>query len=178
MIREKRLLSIDPGLSSGGAVLSYTESSAPRLVDAWQVDGGVEGLLELLMNSSLYGNGFLDPTIAHTIVEKFNARNTNGFSYTTASLEPLRCEGALIALEIGDEYVQPPQQYIAGGTGKADKKKRQHRLLKELGFYVTGSMLGSKDADDARSAIAHGLGWLMRNGHKPTYELITGRTNK
>jgi len=112
------------------------------------------------------------------VVEKFNARQMSGFSYTTASLEPLRCEGFLTAVHLdeggqGLTWVQPNQQYIAGGKGKADKKKRQHRMLKDLGFYRTGKDFGTPDADDFRSALAHGLGYLIRSGHEPTYRLVS-----
>src|SRR5699024_3574673 len=95
------------------------------------------------------------------------------FSYTTASLEPLRCEGVLVAHDLPDEYVQPAQQYIAGGKGKAERKKRQHALLRDTGFYRTGKDLDAPDADDYRSAVAHALSWLMRTGHKPTYDLVS-----
>lgn len=116
------------------------------------------------------------------IAEKFTARNTRGFSYTTASLEPLRGEGALIALGLIPDYGEsktpqwrdPKYQYLVGGKDKADKKKRLHRFLKDSGFYVTGGMLGAADADDARSAIGHGLAYIARElNHEPTFDLIS-----
>ena len=168
---DKYLLSIDPGLSTGVALLKYTDETAPELVQAWQVGGGAEAL-----NDWVVGRW---PSIEYSsrsvavIAEKFNARNTGGFSYTTASLEPLRCEGVLLARDLPDTYVQPPQQYLVGGSSKAEKKKRQHRFLKESGFYRTGKDLDAPDADDYRSAAAHALAYLMRTGHKPTYNLVT-----
>lgn len=168
----KYILSIDPGKSTGVALLSYDDTSVPELVQAWQFDGGAEELHEWVCDwfeTTAWG----DSQATRFIVEKFNARNTGGFSYTTASLEPLRCEGVLVAHDLPDEYVQPAQQYIAGGTGKADKKKRQHRMLKDLGFYRTGKDLDAPDADDFRSACAHALSWLMRTGHKMTYDMIS-----
>ena len=207
------ILSIDPGLSSGVALLSYTDDTTPKLVKAWQFKGGADALntwiddhfdmdgwdphndepnrrgmclwkqrVQAFLDESHerydpdLDDYVTDPPNLTIIAEKFNARNAVGFSYTTASLEPLRCEGVLVGTGLGEfvKYVQPPQQYIAGGGGKADKKKRQHRLLKDLGFYVTGKGLDAPDADDARSAIAHALGYLVRSGHKPTYEMIAG----
>ena len=120
------------------------------------------------------------------IAEKFTARNTKGFSYTTASLEPLRGEGALIALGLMPDYTvaekrwrDPSLQYFAGGTGKAERKKRQHAFLKANGFYRTNSDFPdspTKDgADDFRSATAHGINYIARElKHEPTWNMITG----
>lgn len=172
----KHLLSIDPGLSTGIALLKYTDDTPPELDKVWQFKGGADALNEWVAGwwPSIE---YLSPSVT-VIAEKFNARNTAGFSYTTASLEPLRCEGVLVAFGLPDDYVQPTQQYIAGGKDKADKKKRQHALLKRLGLYVTGKTVNAPDADDVRSAIAHGLGFLVRRGHKPTYEMLSEANNE
>lgn len=118
------------------------------------------------------------------ICEKFTARNTKGFSYTTASLEPLRCEGALIDRSIMPDYTvaekrwrDPSLQYFSGGTGKAERKKRQHAFLKANGFYRTGADFPdspTKDgADDFRSATAHGINYIARElKHEPTWDMI------
>lgn len=113
------------------------------------------------------------PTV---LVEKFNARGSAnaGFSYTSKSLEPLRIEGALIAMGIPITWVQPPQQYFLPGSSKAEKKKRQHAWLKENGFYIAPKDVGCSDADDARSALAHCISYLRRQKHKPTLELFRG----
>lgn len=167
----KYLLSIDPGLSSGLALLKYDDDTEPELGAAWQFGGGAEPLNDWIVDQW--------PLIEYSsqsvavIAEKFNARNTGSFSYTTSSLEPLRCEGVLVAHGLPDTYVQPPQQYFAGGKGKADKKKRQHAALKDMGYYVTGTMVDSADADDVRSAISHGLAYLSRTGHRPTYTMLS-----
>ena len=108
------------------------------------------------------------------LVEKFNARGSANkrFSYTTKSLEPLRVEGALIARDVPITWVQPQQQYGFGGKDKAEKKKRQHAWLKENGYYVAPKAVGSKDADDVRSALAHAILWLRRQKHQPTRDLF------
>ena len=191
------ILSIDPGVSTGATLISYDAETVPKMVSSWQFRGGAEALNEWVSENFLgladgddgvafrLPSGSIASTAHHLdligswapnltiIVEKFNARNTRGFSYTTDSLEPLRCEGVLIGRGIPHEYVQPPQQYIAGGTEKADKKKRQHRLLKDTGYYRTGKDLESPDADDFRSSAAHALGYLARNGHRPTHDMIS-----
>lgn len=201
------VLSIDPGLSTGIALLSYEEDSPAELVQGWQFTGGVEGLVRWL--DSHWTNDLWDsyndepsyPTFntsgrdlylraseegewpherVRIISEKFTARNTRGFSYTTASLEPLRGEGALIALGLMPDYTvaekryrDPALQYFSGGSGKAERKKRQHSFLKANGFYRTGGDLGTADADDFRSACAHGIAYIARElKHRPTWDMI------
>lgn len=187
------VLSIDPGLSSGIALLSYEEDSPAELVEAWQFTGGVAGLLDwtdIHMTLSVHDldedvdfvgiSGWPGWVRFTAIAEKFTARNTRGFSYTTASLEPLRGEGALIALGLMPDYTvaekrwrDPALQYFAGGSGKAEKKKRQHAFLKANGFYRTGKDFGTADADDYRSAASHGIVYIARElKHKPTFEWL------
>lgn len=193
------VLSIDPGLSTGIALLSYAKDSPAELVQGWQLIGGIKGLLNWYVQQISNGidlgicvgadfepspvSWWLDETDEEdttVITEKFTARNTRGFSYTTASLEPLRCEGALIALGLMPDYTvaekrwrDPSLQYFAGGTGKAERKKKQHAFLKDNGFYRTGKDLGTADADDYRSAASHGINYIARElKHRPTFDRI------
>lgn len=192
------ILSIDCGVSTGIALIGYEPDSAPTLEGAWQFSGGVAGLKkwvsqhfnldpdisgEHLDDTQYFFHPWHKPTV---ICEKFNARNNGSFGYTTASLEPLRCEGALIALGLMPDYDpkekryrDPKLQYLVGGKDLAEKKRRQHAFLKNVGFYRTNKDFPdspSKDgADDFRSACAHGLAYLAREvGHKPTWDLIRG----
>ena len=231
MFLTEYVLSFDPGVSTGVALLGYNEVEPAYLIKAWQFSNGVSGLLSWLGEhwresywDSEWGtqypptlwlpelgpdkqyfwagstfedsfnpeNGDYEMAEAErgnltVICEKFTARNTNGFSYTTVSLEPLRCEGALIAKSVMDDYANgnarwrdPSMQYLVGGKDLADKKKRQHAFLGESGFYVTGRKdLGAPNADDARSAIAHGLTYIYRVlEHKPTYNLVSQWTKE
>lgn len=216
------ILSIDPGLSSGLALIAYNEERV-WLEGAWQFGDGVAGLISWIKDNwceyywdfewmSEHASGLkhpgsryrvladveitdtrydpdtdddievvLEKKVLTVIAEKFTARNTQGFSYRTDALEPLRCEGALIALGLMPDYTvaekrwrDPAVQYLVGGTGKADKKKRQHKFLKDSGFYRTGKDLGTPDADDFRSAAAHGIAYLAKElKHEPTFELLT-----
>lgn len=200
------VLSIDPGLSTGIALLSYDTNTPAELVQGWQFSGGVAGLMAWLTNhtyeyiegcevfSVLPSGPYIVPreglilgtpssewALSVTVIsEKFTARNTQGFSYTTASLEPLRCEGALIALGLMPDYTvaekrwrDPSLQYFAGGTGKAERKKKQRLFLKTNGFYQTGKDFGTADADDFRSACAHGINYIARElKHRPTFDMI------
>lgn len=199
------LLSIDPGKSTGIALLGYDDNSM-ALEAAWQFPAGASGLIEFLARHSMRFNGedtihfswglgwtergFETPSTATTmdritvIAEKFTARNTRGFSYTTDSLEPLRCEGVLLALGLMPDYSvgekrwrDPGLQYLVGGKDRATKKKRQHQFLKDSGFYHTGKDLGSPDADDYRSAASHGIAYLARElKNKAAFKLITDWT--
>lgn len=169
------VFALDPGVSNGAAVLSVEKDEPSILVAGFQRAGGVVGLLGLVGDLRPFGEGVW-------ICEKFTARNTRGFAYTTSSLEPLRCEGALIALGLMPDYTpsekryrDPSLQYFSGGSGKAERKKRQHAFLKANGFYKTGKDFGTADADDFRSAAAHGIAYIARElKHKPTFDMLAG----
>lgn len=182
----KYILSIDPGVSTGIALIGYAPDSYPTLEGAWQFTGGAEALKQWVLvhfQGPSWGWNFGGrPHLPVTVTaEKFTARNTRGFAYTTASLEPLRGEGVLIALDLMPDYIpkkkrwtDPRLQYLVGGKDLADKKKRQHAFLKANGFYKTGKDFGTPDADDFRSAAAHGIAYLARElHHKPTFELLS-----
>jgi len=181
------LLSLDTGISTGVSLLSYTEDTVPALEGAWQFSGGADSLRDWLdsaplpqssRGASFYGiAGTIRNTGTDIICEAFTARNPRGYHYTTSSLEALVGVGVLIDRRLVDReskrYRDPNYQYLVGGSDLKDKKRRMHRFLKESGFYVTGKQLGAPDADDARSAIAHGLAYLAREGHTPTFGLIS-----
>lgn len=184
----KTLISIDPGMSTGIAVGTYSDTEPFKLTHFFQIEGGVEGFIENVTSGrNGYGDKlvyvrlpnqgrlrvcFGDKAVLTVIAEKFTARPTglSGFSYRTEALEPLRVEGAMLALGLNPHWVSPPQQYFSGGDGKAKKKQAQHRWLKENGLYVTGKMVGCDNADDVRSAIAHAIAFLVRQKHRPTIE--------
>lgn len=193
----KTLISIDPGLSSGVIAGTYSDEEPFRVTHAFQIEGGVEGFLESVWHFEgaseiYYGNHkFLqfpegDPIQltpeswtgrAQFIVEKFTARSVSagGFSYRTRDLEPLRVEGAILALGIEPQWMNPAQQYILGGKSLQEKLKNRNAWLKEhaeLGYYLTGKSVGQGDANDARSALSHCISWLRRNKHQPTLELF------
>lgn len=179
------VLSIDPGISTGISLIRFPADEAPELVDAWQFTGGAMALRGWVKHHDYYSHGPTDRIIS----EKFTARNTKGFSYTTDALEPLRGEGVLIALGLMPDYSPkikewraPTLQYLVGGEDLADKKKRQHAFLKDIGFYRTNKDFPdspAKDgADDFRSSAAHGLNYGARVlKHEPTFTLMTEWSN-
>ena len=204
----KTLISIDPGVSTGIAIGTYSDTEPYKLTHYFQITGGVEGFLErfhydeideldyltiknpvpLSPGEAMYGffssTGYDQLTdteyVPFTIlVEKFTARSVSQgeFSYRTRDLEPLRIEGAILAMGIKPTWVSPPQQYFSGGEGKAKKKQAQHKWLKEHGLYVAPKDVGSADADDVRSAIAHSISYLRRSRHMPTINHYFPRGN-
>lgn len=180
---DKYVLSIDPGKSSGISLVAYNDREI-WLEDAWQFGGGTEELVNWVEK---YEVGPYDTLwFKHVRIERdtviceaFTARNTQGFSYTTDSLEPLPAIGALISLGLVDRldksrYRDPKYQYLVGGKDKADKKKRLHKFLKDSGFYVAPSAVDSPDADDVRSSIGHALAYLQREvKHRGVHDLVT-----
>lgn len=171
------LLSIDPGTSSGFALGYFSDDEPYRLVQAFQVTGGAVGLRDFLLSIALYSSTEHRPSYdvepRVTICEKFTARQP----LTRKMEEALKAEGWLEAERRMPRHADKPSlwgdpaaQYFAGGKDKAEKKKRQHAWLKEHDLYVTGSMVGQPNADDARSAIAHAIAYLRRIDHRPTLE--------
>lgn len=167
----KTLISIDPGVSSGIAVLEYDDCCPPRLVHVEQFTGGTEALIER-------ANGICTRyPEAHIICEDFTARNNGSFGYTTASLEPLVSIGALVAMGLigrkdRNQMCAPALQYFLPGKTLAEKKKKRRIWLAENGFKVMPKDVGQPDADDVRSAISHGIAWLRRQKHFPTLSLF------
>lgn len=175
------LVSIDPGKSSGVAVIQF-DSHSVYLSSAYQTSGGVSGFRSLLDTvQSEWGEA--DPI---WISEKFSPRPGKGFSLGLDSTLPLVCEGVLIDRGILPEYMagerhwrSPSMQYLVGGSTLSDKRKRQAKFLKDSGFYRTGKDFGTPDADDFRSATAHGLAYLARElKHKPTFQMISDWVEK
>lgn len=212
----KTLISIDPGLSTGLIIGTYSDTEPLRVTHAFQIEGGVEGFLknirvthgedwnlhsygvmhlpgmksvELYRYEMYYHEGWDECEEDHecpeevrsknvtVLAEKFTARGSAnaGFSYRTDALEPLRVEGAILALGIKPTWVSPQQQYFMGGDSKSEKLKNRNAWFKEhkdLGYYITGKDVGYKDADDARSALAHCISFLRREKHLPTLGLF------
>lgn len=179
------------------ALLSYDVDTVPELVQGWQIGGELAGFLDWTETNLALSVHDYDETTDFvgisdwpgwvpftTVAEKFQPINHSNYALTTASVEPLRIEGAMVALGMMPDYTveekrwrRPVDQYLFGGKTKAEKKKRMHSALKDLGMYRTGKDLGAPDADDFRSACSHALSYLARVvKHKPTWGLIQSWT--
>lgn len=104
----KYLLTLDTGMSFGATLGSYSETEPYERLAFWQQDGGLDGFLEWLDRYHYPDEGYgawwdfpeagiqrLQPTTF--VVEKFVPLATDR-AFRTDELEPLRFEGALIAL--------------------------------------------------------------------------------
>jgi len=220
----KYLVSIDPGMSTGVTVGTYSDTDPYTLLNAYQIEGGVEGFLEFVdvrdgetfpdekyYTCVSFGKPFTEGGSSYYLVEevfqecewqadtrcdededgskhqcydtfvtspttvvaeKFTARGSgNAFSYRTNALEPLRIEGALLALGLEPSWQYPQNMYFMVPSGfKGNKKSLAHKWLKDNGLYVSPKDVGCKDADDVRSSILHALVYMRKIGHKPTLE--------
>lgn len=192
MTDTRYILSLDPGKSSGVALLSYGDHPV-ELVQAWQPEGGLMGLVEWFRDhteDSPFFTGWVLPELGEVgyfydeaptvICEKFVPLSGGGFSQTLDSTEPLRIEGALVWEGLMPDYSaaekrwqRPNAMYRYGGQSLAEKKKRARAFLKANDLYVMPKDLGTKDSNDAMSATLHGVAYLATTvKHKPTWELI------
>lgn len=178
-------LTIDPGKSTG-TCLWRADDAGFKVIERWQFTGGAEMLHQWLSNnvfiederpavSDEHGNTvYLDALV----VEKFTPHDNEGFSLTIDSVEPLVCEGVLIAHDLLPfiEWGQPSQQYFMGAsTLTLKEKKRLARVfLAQYALLSTGSEFGQPDADDAISATLHSIAYLRRKRHFPTLLQLFG----
>lgn len=185
-------LAIDPGLSTGACLFSWSDDQGFRLLWTEQFGGGVEGVVAWLrfMNFRVDADrgvmvGSLP--ISALVVEKFTPRASQNFSLTRASVEPLRVEGALVAFGMSPyiHWAEPSQQYFIGSASASlgDKKRASRQFLKQHDINVRAKKLSqgaatlvessvfvntSTDVDDATSATLHAIAWLRRQRHMPT----------
>ena len=198
----KYLLSIDPGVSTGVALFSYDDDTPAELVRAWQFGGGLSGFLRWvepraphphrdenhwdftgLSPWSSEGVEGIPRAIRFTdlscVAEKFTPLQNKGFSLTLDSVEPLRIEGAMVAMGLLPDYdydtrsswQRPNQMYWVPGKNATEKRRNQVAWVKERfpELHLTGKNVDAPDADDARSALWHGMVWL-RKYHQPSAE--------
>ncbi len=184
-----RGLSIDPGMSNGLCEFTWGDDEPFKPVRLLQFSGGAPALAKVVKGMGLgvsTGRGMTPYAVLSSkrldalVVEKFTPRSARAgaeFALTRDSAEPLRGEGVLIGLGLEEmiQWGEPSQQYFMGGESLPEKKKRAREFLKLHGLYLTGSMVGQQDADDAISAELHAIAWLRRQRHMPTIEALFGR---
>jgi len=171
--KDKYVLSIDPGKSSGIALGHYTETQPYHLLRAWQFSGGAMGIIDWIKHKHI--------SRSMTIIsEKFTPRPNGKFGLTLGSVESLVGEGVLLAFDLMPPYTpsesrwqQPQMQYFVGGKDKTEKRKRLKKFLKDTDNYVFGKELGQPDNEDAVSAIAHGIAYVMKvELNRPTHSMV------
>lgn len=169
------ILSIDPGVSTGIVLASFTESTPVTIEEVWQIAGGLTGFKRWYWEHG--------PRIsAGVIAERFVPLSGGGFSHTSDTVEPLRIEGALRAWGImPDDYDDPrwqrPQAMVlASGATRAERKKNSDNVLRHMVLWHTGKQVGMKDANDVNSACKHLVAYLKKTGHQPTIDAIEEAT--
>lgn len=155
------LLSADPGQASGLALGYYDATTPYRLLERYQVLGGLDGFLRWWHSDR--------PDFDELVVEKFILDSRNEF---VADLTPKEIEGALAALLWGSP-IQPVYQprtdkaalvgYPASAKTKAQRQRVRFDFLDRFGMFKPGTQ-----NDDSNDAITHGLVYLKRRKHAPT----------
>lgn len=179
------ILSFDPGVSTGVALLAVPDDYPAYVVTGWQFGGGVEGLVQwvrkyLSTEGVITIPGPVDITDGFEVIsEKFKPINHSNYALTTDSVEPLRCEGALVAYDVmpasatDERWRKPGDHYVVGGKNLAEKKKRLRAFLKDTENYRMPKELGTPDSDDFASAAGHALTYAMKVlNHRPTFDLV------
>lgn len=155
------LLSIDPGGNTGIALGFYDATTPYRLVERWQVHGGLEGFKHWWLHSR--------PHFDEIIVEKFILSADNEFD---ADLTPVYIEGALsVLLDMAGKAAawQPRTEkslltgYPKGAQTKAQKQRVRFDFLERFGLFKAGT-----ENDDSNDAITHALVYLKKRMHEPT----------
>jgi hypothetical protein len=184
------LLSIDPGKSSGIFLGHYSDTEPLTRVAVWQVEGGMQGLLDWFEanlidhREPLFGLKLAQSEDTVYVAEKFTPLQNQGFSLTLDAVEPLRCEGALIALGLlpaefpHNQWQRPNMMYWIHGTSLAEKKKASRAWLKTFGLLPTGKDVGCKDANDAVSASLHAFAYMRKIRHTPSIERYWSQTER
>lgn len=180
------ILAIDPGLSSGIVLGKFGATEPFERVAFWQVEGGLAGFGKWTNECwtwdsedfcyALMAEAYIPENDLLVVAEKFTPLTNKGFSHTLDSVEPLRIEGAMVALglmpaEFPDpehRWQRPAQMYFSGGTDKASRLKASRAWLKSHGLLVTGKQVGCKDANDVNSAQLHLFAHLRKIRHMPT----------
>jgi hypothetical protein len=134
-----RILSLDPGGTTGVAQISYSESESPILDFVEQVEGGLLGFLD-------WWNAREKHDWDMVVCEDFVLRPSVKFP----DLSPVYIIGALTALK-GVVTLQSPSL----------KPLCNDEVLKRMDFYTKGKPHGN-------DASRHGIIYLRHLRHKPT----------
>lgn len=141
-----RILSLDPGGTTGIAIFDYTEDTEPVMVMNAQVGGSLEGfILWYIENKPTYKWDMI-------VCEDFTLRLNVKFP----DLSPVYIIGALTALEWGTMqivYQQPSMKSLCDDT-----------RLKKMGLYTPAF-------GHANDAVRHAIIYLRNKKHMPTLKL-------
>lgn len=160
------LLTIDPGMSTGITLGHYTESTRYERTQFWQVEGGLAGFRQ--WRDRYYRRKLGRWTV---VCEKFVPLPAPR-TFKTQELEPIRIEGVVEDTMLDVVWQRAASMVLAGGTTPAQRKRASDDVLRRLGLWTTGSMVGMKDANDVNSAQKHAIAYLRSIKHRPTIEAL------
>lgn len=194
------LISIDPGMSSGICVGTYSDTEPFQLTHVFQIEGGLRGFVknvrmieetwgeycslsvarEMFDLWNTYNFGSEDEEVVTegvVICEKFTPRPNGKGGLTLPSVEPLRIEGYLVGNGIMPDYPdkhwrQPSSQYFMCPTRGMTLPEKKKAANKWL--KENGFYFTGKDVGckDADDARSATLHALsyLRKFHRPTQE--------
>lgn len=148
------LVSVDPGLATGVTLGSYDDIHAWERIDFWLIKNGLDGFLDWYHGVA--------PDRAYSacwVSERFILRD-NDF---IANTEPLRIEGAMIALGLDPIFQQ-----------RTDKALCKDEVLKRHKLWVTGKQCGHTDGRDVNDSCIHALARMKKLKHLPSLERYWG----
>ena len=145
----KKILSIDPGGTTGIAEITYTSTEEPVLKSVQQIEGGLEGFVNWYKGR----HGSWDAIVC----ENFTLRP----SVKLPDLSPVYIIGALEAFEVFNP-IKPIYQ------SPSIKPLCSDEVLKKIGFYTKGKPHGN-------DATRHGIIYLRSIKHMPTIEMAWPR---
>lgn len=157
------LLTIDPGLSTGICLGTYSATEPYRRIAYWQPRRGVKGLTDWWEVEQ--------PEFDEIVCERFTVYQ----ALSHDSAEPLRVEGWLIGEGIippypSQNWQEPAEMYFMAETKDPlrVKKKKAQDWLKRYGMWVTGAPVDHVDGADVNSATLHAIVAMRRSNHAPT----------
>ena len=140
------IIGLDPGLTTGWCRMRFSDAEPLSLIEYGQIVGGTRGVVSFFMDQ-----GVCDILVS----ESFRL----GGRTPKPEIEPLRVEGALLALSSLGRIPTPVFQ------SNVYKSHAHDALLKRAGLYQRGM-------PHANDAIRHAIAWAKVNGHRPTIEWL------
>lgn len=153
------ILSVDPGGNTGVALGFYDSTTPYRLVERWQVHGGLDGFIRWIEHEC--------PDYDEVVVERFIFSPDEAADFVGVPIEGVvawdahrrrarvfwqdrRNKGDLIG-------------YSAGATTKVKRQRERFDFLDRFGMFRAGT-----ENDDSNDAIVHAIVNLKARRHMPT----------
>lgn len=155
---ETRLISIDPGYATGVSYWLVPEDSFMERIDYELIVEGIDGFIQ-------WWNYYLPE--AHTLV--FEQYVDDGRA--SHELDAIMIQG----LVAGTWDLRGFSEVWWNRNVKKDNVG--DKLLKQHGFWVTGSMVGWSDGRDVNDSMLHALDW-GKTHHRPTQEYFWPHRNQ